>query len=99
MSINLDAYDGREMQHFIMLLNQAEESGITDTRVLRSLLNDAVMRIVSSQETSIPTQTKTNNEPIKCPSCNNGYMVFRIMDGFKYSICNSKCGWSQPVNI
>lgn len=100
MSINLDAYDGREIQHFLQLLGQAETKGITDIFTLGKILNDHILQIKLDRRKALRKIKNGRSvvKPIRCPSCGRGDLRLRMdNDGFKYEICSAKCGFSRPV--
>ncbi len=97
--MNIEVYNGRDIQHFISLLNQAEGEGITDLWALRTHLSNRLHDIVLDHKVSMARikKEKRQVERIHCPSCAEGYLVNRYVDGITYQACE-KCRFSRLVN-
>lgn len=74
--LNLDVYNGRELQKFISILEQFKLDKITDaksiTDFLRSELNE---RFASAKKVEKREQSKTNLNKNLCPSCKKGRLL------------------------
>ena len=86
--LNLDGFSGRPLQNVLQFLRYAEGKGITDTRVMQTIIEETIRqrtmngRVAMSKEGQLAAYRKKraykNNKELaeqiyeKCPSCKNG---------------------------
>jgi len=98
--MNLSAYNLKDIQSFIALLNQFEAEGISDVRFVRERLSRSLTKRVGT--VGRVKKRRTVQPPVPalpdCPSCKVGRIVGPwSIDGLKIVRCSLKCGYSRVV--
>jgi len=100
--MNLNAFELRDIYLFMTISTLFETEGITDIRFIRQRLQNhidqymAEMRkasMMAKNENKISVQNKIN-ALTKCPSCENGFLVKKIVEGLHYEAC-PRCRYSR----
>lgn len=100
MSLNFNVYKGRELQHFLAMLNQCETAGVTDIRFIRERLQNHInttfntgrVRRFGKPASMGTSQFKT------CPSCEKGLLMPVInREGLNIVGCK-RCRHSEVIS-
>ena len=109
--LQLDAFNGKELQHFIAVLNILESEGVTEIRYARQRIHEAMAGIARRHNRGVKkyhNRVKYRKQfggvlPKKgrykrCPSCGRGVLVGPYdVEGLGIIRCALKCGYSEVV--
>jgi predicted RNA-binding Zn-ribbon protein involved in translation (DUF1610 family) len=102
--LNFDAYNGKELQHFMSMLNQCESNGILDIRFVRERLQKHIdirfrenrkYKVKKIEQSAITNENKQVIES-NCPECGDSGWRLVKREGVSYYAC-PKCRLSIEV--
>lgn len=96
--MKLTAYTNKALQHFMAMLNQAENTGVTDIRFLRQ----RIQRHLESQYREMTVKTRKYNKVKRvnsktCPECGQALMVPVLNNEGLQIIGCKKCRYSEII--
>ena len=100
--MNFNAYTGKELQHFLAMLNQCESAGVIDIRFVRQRLQNHINDGFKNNRVMRKTPNVVMKKYASCPSCESGLLIgpYPVKEGNEIlSIlrCSKKCGWSEVI--
>lgn len=100
--MKLSAYNGRDIQLFIAMINRFEGGGITDVRFMRERLESALRERLGATRLAVPKEVRIGRQKIavdienNCPKCGSAEWYPGSTDGVFYYACRS-CRYSRVV--
>lgn len=99
MKVNLEIFNGKELQRFIAIINQCENKGITDIRFVRTQIQDTLAFRFKEQHLSIKKEERKQKQVIRslkiCSNCGKSILEPIVNnEGLNIFGCR-KCRYSE----